>query len=139
MSCWTYINGFMNVGYFRSGTQEERNKKFKELLESLPKVTGSEDDMYVMYSVNKSKSYSVHYDEHGNRKITYDYYLVAFSGSLRDREEEETINEFQNFVASISRHPDTAIDEMIVTINDKARYWIDYDDGVEASTTSTYG
>lgn len=131
MSCWTYIYGFMNVGFFSSGTQEERSKKFKEILESLPKVTGSEDNMFVMYCVNKSKSYSVRYDENGNRIKTYDYYLVAFSGSLRDREEEETIKEFENFVTSVASHPDTTIDEMIVTINDKTRHWVNYDDGIE--------
>lgn len=128
MSCWTYINGFMNVMFFAGETQTERNKKFKDFVESLPKVTSSEDDMYIMYSPNKAKSYAANYDTEGNRKILYDYFLVAFSGSLRDRTEKETIEEFKSFVHYIANHHDAAIEEMSVIINDTAYTWPDYDD-----------
>lgn len=128
MSEWTYINGFMNIMFFAGETQTERNRKFKDFVESLPKVTSSEDDMYIMYSPNKAKSYAANYDIEGNRKILYDYFLVAFSGSLRDRTEKETIEEFKSFVHHIANHNDAAIEEMSVIINDTAYTWPDYDD-----------
>lgn len=112
MSWWTYINGTIKV-WSIGETQAEIEYYLKSVLDHLPRVTGSEEDMQIY--VNKINGYnsSCSHDEFGNPSNlgtgyfkdfeTQDTYLLTLDGSLRDRKIEETKKEFFKWLVRLSK------------------------------------
>ena len=110
MSQWTYINGTITVSPM-GRTQAEKKYILDTVLEHLPLVTGSEENMNV-YTIQKngynSSSLCDEFDcrtnnlvdRYGNKNRkqvwlrTQDEYILVIDGSLRDRTFNQTLLEF---------------------------------------------
>ncbi len=119
MSSWTYVNGTIVVST-PGRTQHEKRYILETVLEHLPVVTGSERDMEV-YVIQKRghnrTSYSDEFfertnnlrDRYGDRSRKrgflhiQDEYILVVDASLRDREFEETFQEFMKWICRLSK------------------------------------
>lgn len=112
MSMWTHIHGTIKV--FPIGrTQAEKTYILQTILDHLPRVTGSEEDMQVYVNKLNGTTTSDSSDEFGiNTNLlerdngwmrTQDYYMLTVQGDLRDREFTETYKEFLNWLCRLSK------------------------------------
>lgn len=103
MSVWSYITGWMQVFPF-GRTQEEKEYILKTVLNHLPVVQGSEEDMYVHIIKAGGYNSSSSWDEYGyrtnnlldkfhgeprrsrhyGRMVTQDIYYLFIEANLRD-------------------------------------------------------
>lgn len=115
MSFWTYVHGTITVCPM-GRTQAEKRYILETVLEHLPIVSGSEEDMNI-YIIQKNGYNSLSsVDEFGestnNLKDSYgrkgwletqnEYILVA-DGALRDRMFEDTFLEFQKWLCRLAK------------------------------------
>ena len=125
MSWWTYINGTITV-YPMGRTQAEKRYILETILSHLPKVTGSEKNMYVHIVQKIGYNSSRTWDEFGifsNKEIKIqDYYILVFEASLRDRTFEETFKEFNKFLNRLAKR--VLIEDILVSIKDFSKEFI---------------
>lgn len=104
MSAWTYISGVLTVSPL-GRTQEEIEYVLKTVIRHLPKVTGSERDMFVhVIKSNGANTYS-NFDELGH-PCDFEYqdtYLLAIEANLRDRFIEQTKQEFFKWLTRLAK------------------------------------
>lgn len=125
MSWWTYINGSITV-YPMGRTQAEKRYILETILSHLPKVTGSEEDMYV-HIVQKigynSSSFWNEFEIPSDKKIKIqDHYILVFEASLRDRTFKETFKEFNKFLNRLAKR--VLIEDILVSIKDFSKEFI---------------
>lgn len=119
MSSWTYVNGTINVTPM-GRTQAEKRYILDTVLNHLPQVTGSEGDMEIHIIQKSGHNISSSRDEYGdktnnlidrynnkNRKGGWlnlqDEYILVVNGSLRDRELNDTVQEFNQFIWRLAK------------------------------------
>lgn len=119
MSYWTYVHGTIIVSPM-GRTQAEKRYILDTVLEHLPIVSGSEEDMnvYVIQKngTNNSSSHDEFCERTNNLKDRYgrrsqtrgwfeiqDEYILVVDGSLRDRMFEETYKEFQKWLCRLAK------------------------------------
>lgn len=132
MSWWSYIHGTIVVSPV-GRTQAEKRYVLDTVLNHLPQVTGSEEDMNVYVIQKNGYNSSCSHDEFGqctnnlidrygckNRKYGWlrmqDEYMLVVDGSLRDRDFEETLRAFQKWLIRLSKR--VSVRSVLVKIND---------------------
>lgn len=121
MSYWAYIMGTLKVRPM-GRTQLEKEYILKTVLEHLPLVTGSEEDMYI--HINQCGGYDSHdtHNEFGEdcyyqkRRYsnyhkwghpgwleTQDGYILTIEGSFRDRTYDDTFREFNTWLCRLAK------------------------------------
>ena len=132
MSQWTHIFGTIRV-IPMGRTQAEKTYILKTVLEHLPVVTGSEEDMDVYVNQQNGYNASSSTDEFGYRTNnlrdgvgrrsqlngwlrTQDCYLLTVSGDLRDRDFDRTYREFVNWLCRLSKR--LLVYKVLVEISD---------------------
>lgn len=117
MSYWTHLMGTIKVTPL-GRTQEEIEYILKTVIRHLPKVTGSEKDMYVhIEKANGYNSYSSHNEFGESIEIEYqDNYFLLVEGNFRDRMFDETYKEFQNWLCRLAKR--VIVYDVLVNIND---------------------
>ena len=138
MSWWTYVRGTIYVDV-PGRTQPEIEYILKTVLDHLPVVTGSENDMEVhfvkrafyscssscdefgMRTNNLKDDYGSHSRRHGMLDVQSQYILVL-DGSLRDREFEETKREFIKWLCRLSKR--LFIADIMVEISSYKKSWV---------------
>lgn len=118
MSYWTHIMGTIKVTPL-GRTQEEIEYIIKTVIRHLPKVTGSEEDMYV--HIEKASGYNNFYSSHNEfgepiKNEMQDVYFLLVEGNFRDRMFDETYEEFQNWLCRLAKR--VLVYDVIVNIND---------------------
>lgn len=132
MSQWTYINGTITVSPM-GRTQAEKKYILDTVLEHLPLVTGSEENMNV-YIIQKN-GYNISsscdefdcctnnlVDRYGNKNRkqgwlrTQDEYILVIDGSLRDRTFNQTLLEFNKYLCRLAKR--ISVENVLVEINE---------------------
>lgn len=130
MSYWTYINGTITV-LPMGRTQPEKRYILETVLEHLPIVSGSEDDMNVYVIQKKGYNSSSSCDEFGevtnNLTDRYGYksrsrgwletqneYILVVNAALRDREFDRTFREFMKWIVRLGKR--VSIEDVLVEI-----------------------
>lgn len=119
MSYWTYINGTITVNPM-GRTQAEKRYILETVLNHLPIVTGSENDMNV-YIIQKngykSSSSSDEFGERTNNLVDrygnksrdggwleiQEHYILVVNAALRDREFKQTYKEFMKWFVRLCK------------------------------------
>ena len=129
MSHWTHINGTIKVSPM-GRTQPEMTYILQTVLEHLPKVTGSEEDMKVYMIQERGYDMSSSCDEFDMRTDkgvkhfwnskygsfeTQNSYMLIVRGDLRDRELEETNKEFQRWLCRLAKR--VSVEDVLVRID----------------------
>lgn len=128
MSIWTHINGIIEVDVFGSA-QYEIEYNLKKVLEHLPVVTGSEENMHIV-SVKKPGhcNTSSSTDEFGKRSnlarngkgglFSYQsQYILILSGDLRDRTFGRTYRELIKYLVRLGKR--LMIDRMLINLEEE--------------------
>lgn len=89
MSNWTGIYGVLDVD-LRGYAESERDSAIQEIIEDLPKISGSNGECYIC--INKKASYE-------NR----DSYFLIITGRMRDKILKETRKETEAFLEELSK------------------------------------
>ena len=84
MSQWTYIIGRIVVLPL-GNSHEQRLNTLKNIISTLPSITGSEDNMQVAFNQIDDK------------------YLLRIKGDLRDRQFEQTKKEYEKFIHKLKQ------------------------------------
>ena len=131
MSAWTYITGVITV--FPMGrTQPEKRYILDTILEHMPRVSGSEEDMHVHVVQKAGHDSSSSHNEFGEpvRKMrhydqrwaeTQSEYLVIIEGALRDRYFEETLRELNKWLNRLAKR--AGIEEILVKLRGYDSNW----------------
>lgn len=118
MSSWTYITGVITV--FPMGrTQPEKRYILDTILEHMPRVTGSEEDMHVHVVQQAGYDTSSSHTEFGEwvpwkDNNTQSKYLVIIEGALRDRYFHETLRELNKWLNRLAKR--AGIEEILVKL-----------------------
>lgn len=132
MSAWTYINGTITVDAV-GRTQAEKEYILKTILDHLPLVTGSEEDMnvYLIQTNGHSSSSSAdEFREHTNNLVdmygdrsrkrgwlrTQSRYLIVVDGAFRHRYFEDTFLEFNKWLCRLAKRVE--IEDVLVKLSD---------------------
>lgn len=132
MSQWTHIFGIIKVEPL-GRTQAEKTYLLQTVLEHLPVVSGSEEDLEVIINQEHGYDSSSSVDElgyrtnnlrnrHGKRSRedgflrTQDSYLLTLSGHFRDRSFEMTYRSFINWLCRLSKR--VIVGKIIVEVVD---------------------
>lgn len=119
MSNWTYVKGTVEVSPM-GRTQSEKRYILETVLNHLPIVEGSEDDMHIYIIQKDGHNSSCSCDEfgestdkgtdwHGNRIgrrgmfRTQDNYILVVDGALRDTEFGGTYRSFQKWLCRLAK------------------------------------
>ena len=147
MSYWTYINGIIKVDV-PGRTQPEIEYILKTIIEHLPVVTGSEEDMEVY--INKVNGYdgSSSTDEYQmvTNNLTNEYgqkdrngwlntqnkYLITINASLRDRKFKQTFKEFIKWLCRLSKR--ITVESILVKIKGYDKSYVINEDNYSAFT-----
>lgn len=130
MSDWSYITGTIVVSPM-GRTQAEKRYILDTVLNHLPIVSGSENDMNVYVIQKNSYNSSSSCDEFGqvtnnlidrygkkNRKTgwlrTQDKYILVVDGALRDREFEQTYREFMKWLCRLAKR--VRVEDILVEV-----------------------
>lgn len=122
MSAWTYITGVITVQPM-GRTQPEKRYILDTVLEHLPRVSGSEEGMYVHVIQNSGYSGFCSHNEFGertnagrrsDRHKTQSHYSVVLQGSLRDRYFEETLIELNKWLNRLAKRVD--VEDILVKL-----------------------
>lgn len=131
MSSWTYITGVITV--FPMGrTQPEKRYILDTILEHMPRVSGSEEDMHVHVVQKSGHDSSCSHNEFGEpvwksrswadrRTETQSKYLVVIEGALRDRCFEETLRELNKWLNRLAKR--AGIEEILVKLSGYDSGW----------------
>lgn len=142
MSSWTYINGTITVSPM-GRTQAEKRYILDTVLEHLPLVTGSEEDMNVYIIQKNGTNSSCSCDEfgettnnlvdrYGDKSRTkgwlemQDEYILVIDASLRDRVFKQTFKEFQNWLCRLAKR--VTINRVLVEVSGYLKSTIIRDD-----------
>jgi len=104
MSQWTYIIGRIVVsplGY----SHEQRLNTLKNIISTLPSVTGSEGNMQIAFNQSDEE------------------YVLKIKGELRDRQFEQTTKEYEKFIRKLKQKID--IERIYVEITGQNQKFID--------------
>ena len=132
MSWWTYVTGSIRVSV-PGRSQPEIQYILDTVLEHLPRVTGSEEDMHVHAIREHGFRSSCSCDEFGMRTNnlldmdgyktsrggwmqTQDHYIIAVEGYLRDRYLHETKAEFMKWICRLAKR--LIVEDVLVRIWD---------------------
>lgn len=119
MSNWTYVHGVISVDAF-GRTQAEKRYILETVVQHLPKVTGSEEDMYthiVQYAgYNESCSHNEFGIWEGSIEMQSNYGIVV-EGHFRDREFNQTLREFMKWFFRLCKR--VQVDRCIVQVCDE--------------------
>lgn len=104
MSQWTYIVGRIVVsplGY----SHEQKANTLKNIISTLPSITGSEGNMQIAFSQSDVE------------------YVLRIKGELRDRQFTQTVKEYEKFICKLKQKID--IEKLYVDIKGqgKKNYW----------------
>lgn len=106
MSSWTYIHGTVTVSPY-GRTQAEKRYILETVLAHLPKVTGSEENMYTHIVQHAGTNSSAWEDEFGitqdDSVETQDYYSIVVEGHFRDRFLRDTFQEFMKWIQRLCK------------------------------------
>lgn len=133
MSRWSYITGWVRVMPM-GRTQEEKDYILKTVLNHLPVVQGSEEDMYVHIIKAAGHDTSCGGDEYGYRSnnlfvegygVPYrsrdgwlryqSVYYLFIEGHLRDREFDWTYRQFIKWLTRLAKRIDVADIDVVVS------------------------
>lgn len=135
MSSWTYVTGQVTVSPSGSG-QHAKTFILNEVLDHLPAVEGSEQDMQWHIVPKFGHNCSSNHDElgqwsnlgldswgkHGNHNFEIqDNYIVVLEGSLRDTIYEETYRSFIKWLSRLSKR--VYIENILVKISGHDSSW----------------
>lgn len=125
MSSWTYLNGTVTVSPM-GRTQAEKRYILETVLDHLPKVTGSEEDMQV-YIIqknghNSSSSHTefglwgghLNWDKKNLSLQTQAKYILVVNGSFRDRYFDQTYREFQKWLCRLAKR--VMVEDVLVEV-----------------------
>lgn len=120
MSSWTYITGVIQVSPL-GRTQAEKTYILETTLQHLPKVTGSEEDMYVHYIKRGGINHSCSHNEFGEWNSDgciemQDNYILVVEGNFRDRFFNQTYREFIKWLTRLAKR--IIVDSVLVTVQD---------------------
>ena len=104
MSQWTYIIGRIVVsplGY----SHEQRLNTLKNIISTLPSITGSEDNMQITFNQSDVE------------------YILRIKGELRDRQFEQTTKEYEKFIRKLKQKIDIERIYVEITGQGKKIYW----------------
>ena len=104
MSQWTYIIGRIVVsplGY----SHEQRLNTLKNIISTLPSVTGSEGNMQIAFNQSDVE------------------YVLKIKGDLRDRQIEQTVKEYEKFIRKLEQKVDVEKLYVEITGQGKKIYW----------------
>lgn len=110
MSYWTYIRGVIDVKPM-GRAQPEKRYILDTILEHLPEVTGSEQNMHVNVIQKDGYNCSSSCNEFGEwipgrKNKTSDTYHIIIDGDLRDRVFEETLRELNKWLNRLAKRAD---------------------------------
>lgn len=126
MSAWTYITGAITVYPF-GRTQPEKRYILDTVLEHLPRVSGSEEDMYVHVIQNAGYTESCSHNEFGewtnnrrwdDRRRMQSYYTIVLQGSLRDCYFEDTLKELNKWLNRLAKRVD--VNDILVKLTGRS-------------------
>lgn len=107
MSVWTYVKGVVFVDLLRIGEKQHvLDYAIEEVLDSLPKVTGSEGSMTAQ--AVKLPGYNVSWDWEDKAQTRY---AIVLNGDLRDRVFEQTFEELVRFMCRLAKRA------LVVSVN----------------------
>lgn len=118
MSYWTYITGVITV-HPMGRTQPEKRYILDTVLEHLPKVTGSEEDMHIHVVQRAGYNHWSSHDEfgawipHQDYKMQDEYFLII-EASLRDRTFDETKLELNKWLNRLAKR--VGVEEILVRL-----------------------
>ncbi len=132
MSYWTYINGTVTVSPI-GRTQAEKRYVLDTVLDHLPIVTGSEENMNVYVIQKNGTNSQCTHDEFGESTDhllnIYDVndhargwmrmqneYIIVVDGALRDRQFNETYKEFVKWLIRLGKR--ISIEDILVEVKD---------------------
>lgn len=138
MSWWTHINGTITVSPM-GRTQAEKRYILETVLNHLPLVTGSEQDMNVYIVQKNGHDSSSSCDEHGqhtnnliDRYGGHNYekgwlevqsqYILVVNGNFRDRMFEETFREFMKWLCRLAKR--VLLEDILVRIDGYAQSYL---------------
>ena len=104
MSQWTYIIGRIVVsplGY----SHEQRLNTLKNIISTLPSITGSEGNMQITFNQSDEE------------------YVLRIKGDLRDRQFEQTVKEYEKFIRRLEQKIDVEKVYVEITGQGKKIYW----------------
>ena len=104
MSQWTYIIGRIVVSPLGCSHEQKLNT-LKNIISTLPSITGSEGNMQVAFDQIDDK------------------YLLRIKGNLRDRQFEQTKKEYEKFIHKLKKKVD--IERIYVEIAGQNQKFID--------------
>lgn len=125
MSKWSYVKGIVEVS--PSGrTQAECRYILETVLAHLPKVTGSEEDMYTHIVQCAGHSTSSSCNEFGewmkNSWLKYqDNYIIVVEGHFRDREFDETYRSFVKWLNRLAKR--IWVNSCLIRISGNTKNW----------------
>ena len=107
MSSWTYITGIITVSPM-GRTQPEKRYILDTILEHMPRVTGSEEDMHVHVIQKHGHDCSSSHNEFGEwipwkKNRTQSDYFIIIEAALRDRYFEETLRELNKWLNRLAK------------------------------------
>lgn len=102
MSSWTSIRGVIEVILY-GNTQHENTFIVNSIVDSLPHITGSEQDMGVYVNQEYGYDVSMTYPDLDHITQFQSKYLITINGSLRDREFADTIAEFDRWICELAK------------------------------------
>lgn len=111
MSYWTYISGVIEVSPM-GRTQAEMRYILDTVLDHLPRVTGSEEDMHVHVIQKAGHDSSSSHDEFGMAAYhkgpghwieQQSKYILVVEASLRDRMFDETLRELNKWINRLAK------------------------------------
>lgn len=138
MSYWTYISGVVTVSPM-GRTQAEMRYILDTVLDHLPRVTGSEEDMYVHVIQQAGHDSSCSHDEFGMAAFykgpgswieQQSHYMLVIEAALRDRMFDETLRELNKWLNRLAKR--AGISDILVRvkgqekeliISDPEPYW----------------
>lgn len=130
MSAWTYVWGTVSVCPPGDG-QRAKDFVIGEVIDHLPRVTGSEGDMHVEIVRRPGSNSSSNHDEFGMASDlggngwgygkgrwfgVQDTYDLLLSGHLRDRYWDDTLREFCRWMSRLAKR--VCVEDMLVRLSD---------------------
>lgn len=125
MSKWAYAKGIVEVTPY-GRTQAECQYILETALAHLPKVTGSEEDMYTHIVQCAGHNISCSHNEFGewNKGDWSDYqnnYIIVIEGHFRDREFDETYRAFVKWLTRLTKR--IWVNSCLVRISGNTENW----------------
>ena len=125
MSSWTYITGVIIVSPM-CRTQPEKSYILDNILEHMPRVTGSEQDMHYHVIQRHGYNSSSSHNEFGELirwkdNNTQTDYFVIIEGALRDRYFEETLRELDKWLNRLAKR--AGIEDLMVKLTGYDSSW----------------